>query len=104
MAPTDKSAPHAAIYDASAGLVRMAGAIPVPEGRAAQLWAIEGDKPPIPLGTFRAAGPGTYIAEAKASAVIKPGTILAISIEPPGGSPTGAPTGPVIATGTLNKV
>jgi phospholipid/cholesterol/gamma-HCH transport system permease protein len=30
------------------------------------------------------------------------GVILAISIEPTGGSPTGAPTGPVIATGKLS--
>lgn len=104
MALTDKSAPHAAIYDADAGLVKMAGELPIPEGRSAQLWAIEGDQPPIPLGTFRAAGGGTYVAEAKVGAVIRPGTILAISIEPPGGSPTGQPTGPVIATGTLNKV
>ena len=33
---------------------------------------------------------------------LKPGVILAISIEPTGGSPTGAPTGPVIATGKLS--
>jgi anti-sigma-K factor RskA len=28
-------------------------------------------------------------------------SVLAISVEPPGGSPTGQPTGPVIANGTL---
>ena len=31
-------------------------------------------------------------------------TVLAISLEPPGGSPTGAPTGPVIAVGTVQTL
>ena len=104
MAATDKSDPHPAIYDADAGMVKMPGPMAIPAGRSAQLWAIEGTKPPKPLGTFRAAGPGLYVAEAKMGAVIAPGTVLAISIEPIGGSPTGAPTGPVIASGLLTKV
>jgi anti-sigma-K factor RskA len=29
---------------------------------------------------------------------------LAVSLEPPGGSPTGLPTGPVIASGKLTKL
>jgi anti-sigma-K factor RskA len=29
---------------------------------------------------------------------------LAVSMEPPGGSPTGQPTGPVIARGTLTSL
>ena len=29
---------------------------------------------------------------------------LAVSLEPPGGSPTGAPTGPVIANGKLTNL
>jgi anti-sigma-K factor RskA len=29
---------------------------------------------------------------------------LAVSLEPPGGSPTGAPTGPVIASGKLTSL
>jgi len=31
------------------------------------------------------------------------GATVAISVEPPGGSPTGSPTGPVIASGALTK-
>jgi anti-sigma-K factor RskA len=31
-------------------------------------------------------------------------TTLAVSLEPPGGSPTGQPTGPVIATGELKPI
>ena len=31
------------------------------------------------------------------------GATVAISVEPPGGSPTGSPTGPVIASGALTR-
>jgi anti-sigma-K factor RskA len=30
--------------------------------------------------------------------------VLAISLEPTGGSPTGAPTGPVLVTGVIEKI
>lgn len=104
MALTDTNGSQPALYDADAGLVRMPGPMPIPAGRSAQLWVIEGDAAPKPLGTFRAVGAGSYVAEAKIGAVIAPGTMLAISIEPIGGSPTGLPTGPVIASGLLTKV
>ena len=35
--------------------------------------------------------------------LLSQGATIAISVEPPGGSPTGAPTGPVIASGTLER-
>ncbi len=104
MALTDASGSQPAIYDATTGLVKMPGPMPIPAGKAAQLWVIEGTAAPKPLGLFRSTGPGTYEAEAKIDTVIPAGATLAISIEPPGGSPTGAPTGPVIATGKLNRV
>ena len=104
MAAADGSNGNPALYDAAAGMVKMPGEMPIPAGHSAQLWAIHGDRPPIPLGTFKAAGPGMYVAEAKMGAVIEPGTKLAITIEPMGGSPTGKPTGAVIASGLLSKV
>ena len=104
MAAADGSHGQPALYDAAAGMVKMPGEMPIPAGHSAQLWAIHGDQPPIPLGTFKAAGPGMYVAEAKMGAVIEPGTKLAITIEPMGGSPTGKPTGAVIASGMLSKV
>ena len=104
MALTDTNASQPALYDAGSGMVKMPGPMPIPAGRSAQLWVIEGDNAPKPLGTFRATGPGTYEADAKMGAVIAPGTKLAITLEPMGGSPTGKPTGPVIASGLLTKV
>jgi anti-sigma-K factor RskA len=35
--------------------------------------------------------------------LLRQGATIAISVEPPGGSPTGAPTGPVVASGPLNQ-
>jgi len=35
--------------------------------------------------------------------LLQQGATIAISVEPPGGSPTGSPTGPVVASGALAK-
>jgi anti-sigma-K factor RskA len=104
MALADASGSQPAMYDAATGMVKMPGPMPIPAGKSAQLWVIAGKSAPRPLGTFHATGPGTYEAEAKVGAVIRPGTTLAITIEPLGGSPTGQPTGPVIASGMLSRV
>ena len=95
--------PVVAIYDIAQNTLRMPGPMPIPVGRDAQLWAIVGDGAPQPLGLFHQAG-DTVVAEAKASKPYAPGTTFAISIEPLGGSPTGAPTGPVVGSGTLSQV
>lgn len=97
------SAPLAAYYDPAAQLVRMPGPMPIPAGRSAQLWAIEKGKAPVPLGLFRIVG-ATVVADARGQQPMREGMTLAISLEPIGGSPTGAPTGPVVASGALNKV
>ena len=99
-----KEAPVVAIYDSARATVRMPGPLLSPAGQSAQLWAIVGDAPPRPLGTFRSAGVDSVEADAPGAAPIAPGTTLAISIEPLGGSPTGLPTGPVVATATLARV
>jgi len=69
--------------------------------RVPELWLIPADGKPRPLGLLRAdravsiAIPPELIAQTVSNAV------LAVSLEPPGGSPTGQPTGPVIASGKL---
>ena len=78
----------------------MPGPMPVPAGRSAQLWAIVGTGAPQPLGLFAVAGDRVE-ADARRPAPISAGTTLAISFEPVGGSPTGLPTGPVVASATL---
>ena len=69
----------------------------VPEGRALELWQIVGDAAPVSLGLLE----GERVAPAEAFAE---GQVIAVSLEPGGGSTTGAPTGPVVALGALKKV
>ena len=65
--------------------------------RALELWAAAGAGAPRSLGLISASG-----ASVVRKAVLPPGTDhLAVSLEPPGGSPTGAPTGPVLYVGKL---
>lgn len=92
--------PLVATYDSATGRLSMPGPMPVPAGKSAQLWAIVGTNAPQPLGLFHAAGTRVE-ADARSSTPIEPGTTFAISFEPVGGSPTGLPTGPVVASGTL---
>ena len=93
-------APIVATYDSAGGMLSMPGPMPIPEGKSAQLWAIVDTGAPHPLGLFREAGERVE-AEAKSPAPMPAGTTFAISIEPLGGSPTGAPTGPVVGSATL---
>lgn len=79
--------------------VRVAGAVDVPRDRVAQLWRIPAGGAPVSLGLL-AATDGQTIA-LRAANVPVAGSTLAISIEPRGGSPSGQPTGPVVAAGPL---
>ena len=69
-----------------------------PQGRALQLWALaEGATAPTSLGLLNPAG------TAKLRVNSAPGTRLLVSLEPPGGSQTGKPTGPVVYAGLLSN-
>ncbi len=65
--------------------------------RVLELWAAAGKNPPRSLGLI-SAGSVTVV---KRTALPAGTDHLAVSLEPPGGSPTGAPTGPVLAVGNL---
>lgn len=72
----------------------------VSAGKSHELWIIpEGDKPQS-LGLMRT-GPTVLPITPRLAAIMKRGASFAISLEPAGGSPTGQPTGPVIASGSL---
>ena len=76
--------------DATLTIIRTAGN-PAPAGSVHQLWIIAPNAAPVPLGLLD----GAALALAYPTAP-PPGWTLAVSVEPTGGSPTGAPTGPVI--------
>lgn len=94
----------AAGYDATSAemyVERRQGAAPA--GRALELWLIEGDNPPVSLGVLpEDARTRLPVPEALRNRL--EGGVLAVSDEPPGGSPTGAPTGDVLAVGPLTNV
>jgi anti-sigma-K factor RskA len=72
--------------------------------REPELWLIPADGKPRPLGMLRADRAVTIAIPPEFAAQTVSSAVLAVSLEPPGGSPTGAPTGPVIATGKLTNL
>ncbi len=72
---------------------------PAPEAHAYELWEIEPGQDPRSLGLIDAAHEDVEIER-----IPSEGAVLAVSLEPPGGSPTGLPTGPVVYSGSLIRV
>jgi anti-sigma-K factor RskA len=72
--------------------------------REPELWLIPADGKPRPLGMLRADRAVSIAIPADLAALTVSNAVLAVSLEPPGGSPTGQPTGPVIATGKLTSL
>lgn len=94
-----------ASYDPLRGAVVLTPATPRDDaGKSAELWVIEGDQPPRSLGVIDTKGPSAHVISSKQLKGLQAGATLAISIEPLGGSPTGQPTGPIVATGKLSAV
>jgi len=67
-----------------------------PEGRSLELWYVGAGQAPRALGLV--GGEATRLALPAGAGA---DGVLAVSVEPPGGSPTGQPTGQVLYTGTL---
>lgn len=76
---------------------------PSPADRSYELWMLPDGSAPVSMGVLD----GTNVVTIDARRLIGPNgetRSLAISLEPRGGSPTGAPTGPVVASGALETV
>lgn len=71
-------------------------------GRAPELWLIPPDGKPIAVGMIALNQPTTIRLDATMLAKLGPSAALAVSVEPVGGSPTGQPTGAVIAKGAIS--
>jgi anti-sigma-K factor RskA len=70
--------------------------------RVLELWSVPPQGNPRSLGLISANGATVLKREHLAATLLKGGTAaLAVSVEPPGGSPTGVPTGPVVFAGKL---
>jgi anti-sigma-K factor RskA len=75
--------------------------VSVTKGRSPELWLIPAGGKPIALG-LAAFGRSVRL-NPKVQIADPARAILAVSMEPLGGSPTGQPTGPVVATGALER-
>jgi anti-sigma-K factor RskA len=74
----------------------------VAQNRSTELWLIPQGKMPIAMGVFNADAVTTLLLSQALVAQLGSTAALAVSVEPIGGSPTGQPTGPVIATGSIS--
>jgi len=105
LGPETASPLFTAVVDTRRGTLSFApvtGALQGP--RVPQLWYVPGSGNPLSLGLI---DPRTRTEITIPTPVLrtwKPGETLAISLEPAGGSPTGAPTGPIIATGAVRNL
>ena len=68
-------------------------------GRALELWAVPAQGAPRSLGLVQASGATTLLR----AQLLRDTAALAVSVEPTGGSPTGAPTGPIVSVGKLQS-
>ncbi|WP_146299832.1 anti-sigma factor [Nitratireductor mangrovi] len=105
LAPQQSDVHYFVVYDASErdiGLSHVTGARD--EGRDFELWVIEGGNSPVSLGIIPAGSSVHLAVSDDLQRKIGAGAVFAISLEPAGGSPTGQPTGPVVAAGNLHEV
>ena len=71
-------------------------------GRAPELWLIPAGGKPISVGMIALDKPTTLTLDPALLAKLGTTALLAVSVEPLGGSPTGQPTGAVIAKGAID--
>jgi len=105
LAPQQSDVHYFVVYDARArdiGLSHVTGERAA--GHDFELWVIGSEQPPVSLGLIPD-GSSTHIAVSEdLRRKIAAGAVFAISLEPAGGSPTGEPTGPVVAAGDLRDI
>lgn len=76
-------------------------ATPAEAGHSHELWVIPADGTPRSLGVMPDSAKMQMVVGEPMLGAFGEGITLAVSVEPAGGSTTGAPTGPVIASGKL---
>jgi anti-sigma-K factor RskA len=105
LAPQQSDVHYFVVYDARTadiGLSHVTGERG--SGQDFELWVIEGDQPPASLGVIPSGSTAHLAVNRALREKIERGAVFAISLEPRGGSPTGQPTGPVVAAGDLREI
>lgn len=73
-------------------------------GKDFELWMMEGKNAPVSMGVIPAGQTARLAVTPAVQQKLAQGAVLAVSLEPAGGSPTGQPTGPVVAAGDLKGI
>jgi len=81
--------------------IRVVGPVQRQPGKAYELWALPRGGQPVSLGLLPAGGTYERTLNGAQRAALLAADKVAVSVEPPGGSPTGSPTGPVIIVANL---
>lgn len=94
-----------ALYDQGSGQVRITSL----KGAAVlnkdfELWYINGDQPAVSMGVVPIDERLQIPLDETARASFGPGTVLAVTLEQTGGSPTGVAQGPVVAVGSATPI
>ena len=76
--------------------IRTVGPVAPGAGRAYELWALPTGGKPVSLGVLPVGGTLERALSGAQRTALAASDKLAVSLEPPGGSPTGAPTGPIV--------
>jgi len=94
-----------AVYDQAQGAVRITSlkGAAVPD-KDFELWYINGDQPAVSMGVIPVNARLEIPLDAEAKASIGPGTVLAVTLEQTGGSPTGVAQGPIVALGPATAI
>jgi anti-sigma-K factor RskA len=85
--------------DGRALVLRPIDAPPLTAQQALELWAVPPSGAPRSLGLVNADGATTLLR----AELLRDTAAFAVSVEPAGGSPTGAPTGPIVSLGRLQS-
>ncbi len=92
----------AAISTDGRSLTIVPAALLTADKRSMELWLIPEGGKPASLGLIAAGQPVRLNIPPELLRQVGSGATLAVSLEPPGGAPGGAPTGPVIAKGQID--
>lgn len=76
----------------------------LPPGKSHELWALpDGGGAPVSLGLMPHTGDHHRVLTSAQQAALAGSKQIAVSLEPEGGSPTGAPTGPVLLVAPVSR-
>lgn len=94
-----------AFYDSRTQAVRLVGLEgEQPAEKDFELWYIKGDEPAVSMGVIPVDQRTSITLDAAAQQKFGEGTVLAVTLEQKGGSPTGKAQGPIVAVGKATPI